>query len=157
MSTLPRAAQHGGTLPIHLPNDRLQTTRQGAESSLSNSTPIPSHYTPSALHYKQYELFCRPDPLRESMRASNTRPQLLSSHLTKIECLPLQLNASSLEQSPRPRSLSSFAFRLSHPSFCPNTTLFTPTTSCYTTTRFLPFHSIFESYESFSIDWNATS
>ena len=86
------------------------------------------------------------------MRASNTRPQLLSSHLIKIECHPLQLNASSLEQSPRPRSLSSFAFRLSHPSFCPNTTLFAPTTSCYTTTRFPPFHSIFESYKSFSID-----
>ena len=28
ISTLPRAAQHGGTLPIHFPNDRLQTTPQ---------------------------------------------------------------------------------------------------------------------------------
>ena len=27
MSTLPRVIQHGGTLSIHLPNDRLQTTR----------------------------------------------------------------------------------------------------------------------------------
>lgn len=76
----------------------------------------------------------------------------ISSRLIKIQCLPLQLNTSSLEQSPRPRSLSSFAFRLSHPSFLPNTTLFTPTTSCYTTTCFLPFHSIFESYKSLSID-----
>ena len=76
----------------------------------------------------------------------------ISSHLIKVQCHPLQLNASSLEQSPRPRSLSSFAFRLSHPSFLPNTTLFAPTTSSYTTTRFLPFHSIFESYKSLSID-----
>ena len=36
----------------------------------------------------------------------------ISSRLIKIQCLPLQLNTSSLEQSPRPRSLSSFAFRL---------------------------------------------
>ena len=76
----------------------------------------------------------------------------ISSHLIKIQCHRFQLNPFSLEPSPRPRSLSSFAFRLSHPSFCPNTTLFTPTTSCYTTTCFLPFHSIFESYKSLSID-----
>lgn len=76
----------------------------------------------------------------------------VSSHLIKIQCLPFQLNTSSLEQSPRPRSLSSFALRLSHPSSLPNTTLFTPTTSSYTTTPFLPFHYIFKSYKSFSID-----
>ena len=36
----------------------------------------------------------------------------ISSHLIKIQYHRFQLNPSSLEQSPRPRSLSSFAFRL---------------------------------------------
>ena len=76
----------------------------------------------------------------------------ISSHLIKIQYHRFQLNPSSLEQSPRPRSLSSFAFRLSHLSSLPNTTLFAPTTSCYTTTRFLPFCCTLESYKSLSID-----
>ena len=105
-------------------------------TSNMNSSAVPIHYANR----------CAPPTL-----ALNSFHRI-SSHLIKIQCHPLQLNTSSLEQSPRPRSLSSFAFRLSHPSFYPNTTLFTPTTSCYTTTRFPPFHSIFESYKSFSID-----
>ena len=110
-------------------------------TSNMNSSAVPIHYT----------IRCAPPTLA----LNSFHP--ISSHLIKIQCLPLQLNASSLEQSPRPRSLSSFAFRLSHLSSLPNTTLFTPTTSSYTTTCFLPFHSIFKSYKSFSIDWNATS
>ena len=105
-------------------------------TSNMNSSAVPIHYTNR----------CAPPTLA----LNSFHP--ISSHLIKIQCHPLQLNPSSLEQSPRPRSLSSFAFRLSHPSFYPNTTLFTPTTSCYTTTPFLPFHSIFKSYKSFSID-----
>ena len=106
---------------------------------------ITSNMNPSAapIHYANR---CAPPTL-----ALNSFHRI-SSYLIKIQCLPLQLNTSSLEQSPRPRSLSSFAFRLSHPFFYPNTTLFTPTTSSYTTTRFLPFYCTLESYKSFSID-----
>lgn len=105
-------------------------------TSNMNSSAVPIHYT----------IRCAPPTL-----ALNSFHRI-SSRLIKIECLPLQLNTSSLEQSPRPRSLSSFAFRLPHPSFLPNTTLFAPTTSCYTTTRFLPFYCTLESYKSLSID-----
>ena len=105
-------------------------------TSNMNSSAAPIHYA----------IRCAPPTL-----ALNSFHRI-SSHLIKIQYHRFQLNASSLEQSPRPRSLSSFALRLSHLSSLPNTTLFAPTTSSYTTNRFLPFHSIFESYKSFSID-----
>ena len=105
-------------------------------TSNMNSSAVPIHYANR----------CAPPTLA----LNSFHP--ISSRLIKIQCLPLQLNTSSLEQSPRHRSLSSFAFRLSHPSFLPNTTLFTPTTSCYTTNRFLSFYCTLESYKSLSID-----
>ena len=65
-------------------------------TSNMNSSAVPIHYANR----------CAPPTLA----LNSFHP--ISSRLIKIQCLPLQLNTSSLEQSPRPRSLSSFAFRL---------------------------------------------
>ena len=65
-------------------------------TSNMNSSAVPIHYT----------IRCAPPTL-----ALNSFHRI-SSHLIKIQYNRFQLNPSSLEQSPRPRSLSSFAFRL---------------------------------------------
>ena len=66
---------------------------------------ITSNMNPSAVPI-HYPIRCAPPTLA----LNSFHP--VSSHLIKIECHRFQLNTSSLEQSPRPRSLSSFAFRL---------------------------------------------